>query len=632
MTTMPRISLFAFAALLGIIACSPSDDAASDESEVNADDYGFASEPPTLALADTFYAFDVRTAIGKCSTDRVEWSLAKAPAKAQLLLPASKTKIAPGETKTHESGGADREAAKLVWDLGGVAPGRYDFTLSWRAWTDCGMFSGGEWGPTETKSWNLEVRKNNWYSGDMHVHTKHSERDDTSGSAFDYYQRMVSKASDDAGRRFANRSSESLRGRLHWLVFTDHSNNEKDECGRHFAKWCAPKEDLHHATGTDVVRKLTEETNGEVLLVQGSEISNKDDGHFGFLPRNPFPGHPLYAPGYTDMPTDYDHDSGFGPGVFRERWNDPAATNQQEIDLGHKMNGLMIVNHEDGFSGNWVKYDWSSLDMDGLEVWNGGLRHDRWDDSAYNGGLDLNEVAEGHKLTVNNPEKQIVRSYIGMLKHGRWPFALVGGSDAHDFAEVVCGGAACDPTNAEFATPTTTVWADTFVWANGKTGVADGIAAGRAVIHDSSNFIDLRITYNGREYMIGDTINDYEPGSPLTLRAIGHTGPFIDGDNRVLMMLGTNGEESDPSVDVMYDSADDKNFVKKLKGKDHMRYIRPETSFDRTWEAKIDAKRLAAKKTFFVWSQFVPFHDPKFFFGNGRDMAETGVIRILAKK
>jgi hypothetical protein len=116
-----------------------------------------------------------------------------------------------------------------------------------------------------------------------------------------------------------------------------------------------------------------------------------------------------------------------------------------------------------------------------------------------------------------------------MLKHGRWPFALVGGSDVHDHAEVICSGVGCDPTNAELAGPTTTVWADTFVWANGKTGVMDGIAAGRAVIHDASNFIDLRVTYRGREYMVGDTIDDYEPGSPLGLRAIG-LAPII-GDS-----------------------------------------------------------------------------------------------------
>jgi hypothetical protein len=159
----------------------------------------------------------------------------------------------------------------------------------------------------------------------------------------------------------------------------------------------------------------------------------------------------------------------------------------------------------------------------------------------------------------------------------------------------------------------------------------DGIAAGRAVVHDTSNFIDLRVTYDGREYMVGDTIEGYEPGTPLAIRAFGHAGPFIDGDNRVLMVLGTNGEESDASVDVLYSSEDGSHFVPKLKGQDHMRYIRPESSFDRKQDARIDGKRLGAARTFFIWSQFIPWHDPKFVMGNGRDMAQTGAIRVRSR-
>jgi hypothetical protein len=614
------------------LACSlgETEDVTAQGQGVGDDAYGFATEPPTMALADTFYGFDLRTAIGDCATDRVEWSLGEAPRGARLVLPKSHVTIEPGGKARHETGGEDREAAKVLWDLGGVEPGAYAFSVSWRAWLDCGAFQDGKWGPEVTQRWTLEVRKNSWYSGDLHVHTKHSERDDTSGSVYDYYRRIQNLATDDAGRKFANRSTESLRGRLHWLVFTDHTNNEHDECGRHFATWCASEDDVFNATGRDVARHFTEESGGEVLLVVGSEISNKEGGHFGFFPRNPFPGHPVYAPGYTDHPTLFDHDSGFGPGVFRERWVDPRATNQEEIDLGHAMNGLMFVNHEDGFPGNWVKYDWSSLDFDGIEVWNGGNGHDKWDDSAYNGGLDLNPISGNDELATSIPERPIFKSYIGMLKHGRWPFALVGGSDVHDYAEVVCGGLACDPTNAELAGPTTTVWADAFVWANGTTGIADGIADGRVVVHDASNFIDLRVTYKGREYMIGDTIEGYEPDSPLTLRAFGRTAAYVDGDNRVLTILGTNGDESDPRVDVLYNSEDESHFVKKLKGKDHMRYIRPESSFDRRWDTKIDRARTGAKKTFFLWAQFIPWHNPVYLYGNGRNMAETGAIRIIA--
>lgn len=600
--------------MVAVAACSAGtdEDVAASADAIDTDEYGFTTEAPTQALADTYYAYDLRTNIGRCATDRAEWTIAEVPAGAKLVV-------------------KDRESAKVEWDLGGVAPGKYAFAVKWRAWTDCGALRKGSWAPEVTQTWTLEVRPNHWYSGDLHVHTKHSERDDSSGSVYDYYQRAVNGKGDDQSRTFASRSRDSLRGRLHWMVFSDHSNNEKEECGRHFTKYCKASEKMNEATGRDVVQHYTEESGGDVLLVQGSEISNEDDGHFGFLPLNPFPNHPIYAPGYGENPTKYDADNGYGPGVFRERWVDPKATNAEELALIHELGGLAIVNHEDGFYKNWVKYDWSSLDFDGLEVWNGGNRHDKWDDSAYNGGIDFNPVSKHDELTVDIPENPIHKSYIGMLKHGKWPFALVGGSDAHDVDEVVCGGAMCDPTNAEVASPMTTVWADDFVWTNGKTGVVDGIKAGRVVVHDTSNFIDLRIAYHGKEYMLGDTIDGYVPGDKLHLRAFGHTGPFVDGDNRVLLMLGTNGEESSRQVNVHYSSEDATHFVKKAKGKDHMRYIRPESSFDRQWDIELDAATLGAKKTYFVWSQFIPWHDVAHFWGNGRDMAQTGVIRVVAK-
>jgi hypothetical protein len=606
------------------------EDLGTTTSGITAADYGFTTTAPLQALAETYYAFDLRTNIGSCSTDRVEWSLVDAPAGAALNLAASKKSLKKGDTYVHESGGDDRENAKVEWDLAGVAPGTYTFAVKWRAWTDCGPLSQGGWADAVAQSWTLEVRPNHWWSGDLHVHTKHSERGEEAGGTYDYYQRIINGVPDDQGRTFASRSRDSLRGRLNWLVFSDHTNNEKDECGRHFTKYCALDATMDKATGRDVVVHYTEEANGNVLLVQGSEISNKFGGHFGFLPKNPFPNHPLYAPGYTADPTLYDADSGYGAGVFRERWVDENATNGEEIALIHKLGALAIVNHEDGFPGNWTKYDWSSLDFDGLEVWNGGNRHDQYDDSAYNGKLAVNDIAEHDALTASIPEDPISHSYIGMLKHGRWPFAIVGGSDIHDYNEVICGGTSCDPTNAELASPTTTIWAEDFVWANGKTGVMDGIAAGRAVVHDTSNFIDLRVTYKGREYLIGDTIEDYVPGETLSLRAIGHTGPYVDGNNRVILMLGTNGDESNRQVDVLYNSEDATHFVGTLKGKDHMRYLRPETSFDRRSEAKLDLARLGANETFFIWSQFIPWHNPAYLYGNGRDMVQTGAIRVRA--
>ncbi len=586
--------------------------------------YGFATVPPQMALADTFYTYDLRTNIGACSTDRVEWSLVEAPAGA--VLEVGDGALAVGQSVQWEDGGSTREAVKLAWSLEHAEPGCHAIEVRWRAWRDCGAFEDGAWGPWMSQHFEVAVRENHWYSGDLHVHTRHSERGDEAGGALDYYRRMVNETANDSGLDFADRRSRSLRGRLHWLVFSEHTNNELEECGRHFAPWCADGEDPSIATGRDVVQAITED-DPSVLLVPGSEISNKFDGHFGFLPKNPFPGHDVYAPGYDADATDYDHDAGFGPGVFRERWVDEAATNDEEIALVHDMNALAIVNHENAVA-PWVEYDWSSLEFDGLEVWNGGNRHDQDDDSAYHGGIDVNTIVEDDALESEMPEDEIERSWLGMLKQGRWPMVLVGGSDVHDSNEVVCEGGPCDPTNAELASPTTSVWARSFVWTDGEHGVFDGIARGRVVVHDRSNFIDLRATYEDGERILGDTIAGYEPGAPIRLRAFGRVADFVDGDNRVLLVLGTNGDGDDRRVDVLYSSEDATHFVDGLQGTEHVRYIRPDSSFDREVEITIDEDRMGERGTYFVWAQFVPWHNPLYAYGNGQDMALTGAIRI----
>lgn len=588
------------------------------------DDYGFATEPPQMALADTFYSYDVRTNIGACSTDRVRWRLVDAPAG--VVLEIGGATIAPGEEHQHDDGGSAREQAKLAWDLIDVAPACHAIEIQWEAWRDCGALDDGDWGPTMVQRFELAVRSNHWVSGDMHVHTRHSERDDDAGSAHDYYRRMTGEVADDSGNDFADRRYRSLRGRLHWLVFSEHTNNELEECGRHFAPWCDDGADLEVATGRDVARALTE-ADPSVLLVTGGEISNRFDGHFGFLPHNPYPGHPLYAPDVAAPVTDFDYDAGYGPGVFRERWVDAAATNTEEIDLIHAMGGLAIVNHESAPT-FWIEYDWTSLAFDGLEVWNGGNRHDRYDDDAFHGGLDVGDITEDNALVGELPEDPIEHSYIGMLKAGRWPMVLVGGSDVHDFNEVVCEGGPCDPTNAQLASPTTTVWAPEFLWTNGNTGVFDGLAAGRVVVHDRSNFIDLRVVHDDGERKVGDTIAGYVAGDALQLRAFGRVSNFVDGDNRVLLVLGTSGDLDDRNVDVLYSSEDDDHFVESLQGKDHMRYIRADSSFDRGIEITLDSSQLGRNGRYFIWAQLVPWHNPLYLYGNGQDMAETGAVRI----
>ncbi len=603
-------------------ACDPPVD---DDPDLD-DEYGYATVPPEMVLADSFYTYDLRTSIGACSTDRAWWKFESGPSDARLELFGTEVKLSPGEAHEHDSGGDAREHAKLAWDLDGIEPGCHEVAVRWRAWLDCGLGDDGEWGPEIEQRWQLNVRDNHWYSGDLHVHTQHSERGAEAGGVADYYRRMVNLETDDAGQDFADRRLRSLRGQLHWLVFSDHTNNELEECGRNFAAWCEQDEDVETATGREVARHWTEQ-DPRVLLVVGAEVSNQFDGHIGFLPKNPWPDHAQYAPGYLGEPTDYDYDAGFGAGVFRERWVDPEATNAEEIALVQLMGGLAIINHESAVA-PWVEYDWSSLDFDGLEVWNGGNRHDQDDDSAYNGGIDLNEVTEGDLLTTEIPEDPIERSWLGMLKHGRWPLALVGGSDAHDFNEVVCFDGPCDPTNAELAQPTTSVWAEHFVWANGEDGISEGIERGRVVVHDRSNFIDLRIVHGGAEHMVGDTIDGYVAGDALHVRAFGRAADYVDGDNRVVLVMGTNGDLDDPTVDILYSSEDLQHFVPTLAGKSAMKKIQPDSNFDREVTTSLSDQQLGVEGDYFVWAQFLPWHNVLYAVGNGADVALTGAIRI----
>ena len=361
----------------------------------------------------------------------------------------------------------------------------------------------------------------------------------------------------------------------------------------------------------------------------GSEVSNKFNGHFGFIPLNPEPGHPILAPGYTDNPTDYDFDVGYGVGIFPERWIWPEASNDSELKLMKELGGLRIINHETALA-PWIHYDWSSLDFDGLEVWNGGMRHDRFDDDAYHGEHRCQRHLRRKPIGNKMPESDIERSWLGMLKTGRWPMIAVGGSDTHKFNDSVCFDGPCDPTSAEIGLPATSVFAPEFVWANGQTGIADGLARGRTVVHDFSNFIDLRIVYKGIEYIVGDTIENYEPGDPLEIRAFGRVAKFVDGDNRPLLIMGTNGDFQDSRVRVLYNSEDEVHFAKLLKGKDHMRYIRADSNFDKKQLTSLKDADVGLNRVYFVFAQLIPFHNPIYVQGNGQDMALTGAIRIQA--
>src|SRR5690606_38035057 len=127
--------------------------------------HGFATVPPAMALADTYYTYDLRTNIGDCSTDRVWWRLESAPPGAALEI--GDALLVAGDELQWDEGGDPREQARLAWDLDLVAPGCHTIEVRWRAWLDCGLGDEGAWGPELYQRYQLAVRDNRWYSGDL---------------------------------------------------------------------------------------------------------------------------------------------------------------------------------------------------------------------------------------------------------------------------------------------------------------------------------------------------------------------------------------------------------------------------------------------------------------------------------
>lgn len=580
--------------------------------------YGFTTQPPETVLADTVYTYRVRTTTGGCALKQAIWRLEQAPTGVSLETDTGAV-TAEAELRISQAE-VSKRSLRLHWNLGNVAPGSHDFTLSWQAQTQC-PFHSAQWGPIVQQQWTVNVHPNDWYDGDLHVHTQHSERGPEAGGIYDYYRRMVNLAADDNGDTFADRRRYSPRGRLHWLVTSDHTDRTYQECGAHFYAWCGG--DVHSATGLDVAKYWTEKAPS-TLIVMGAEISNLFLGHFGFIPLNPYPNHPLYAPNYAEKPTHYLQDNGYGAGVFRERWVDTNTTNSEEMAQIHELNALAIVNHEAG-PAPWVTFDWTTRNFDGIEIWNGGLLHDRFDDHAYHALLKLNPVIFQQQIKASLAAPPRAFSWIDLLKAGHWPMAAVGGSDTHDFNEVTCDRQLkCKMTRVGFATPMTSIRATHFVWADGHNGVVDGLRQGRTVVHDGANFLVMHAEYEGKRYQIGDSI-PYRVGSPITLRAFGRAAKNALNNSRVLLTLGTSGDIADRNVDVLYNARNTAHFISSFNGQTHMRNIESDSNFDRSVDITLSEEQLKNGR-YFIWSEFLPITSSRLLVG--KDIALTGAIRV----
>ncbi len=261
-----------------------------------------------------------------------------------------------------------------------------------------------------------------WYKGDFHVHATGASND-TGGDSFP--EAIKAKA---------------LSFDLDFLVLTDHSNSTGSDTdttyenpalfnlGPEFPLW-------------DKCAALT--IPNEFLMIDGNEISPRHEtdliptGHIGCIPIN-----------LENFNTD-------SPFIDRPMSTiDGANTIQQARDR----DCFVVLNH--AYSPfPWIAFDWTSFDYDAIEVWNGTLGYDSWDQRTRN-------------------------AWICDLLNGK-EVAAVGGSDNHRVNEEA-PGSGLDPALAH---PATFVFASSLAWQN----IIDGLDQGMTMISEGES----RLLING---------------------------------------------------------------------------------------------------------------------------------------
>lgn len=217
-----------------------------------------------------------------------------------------------------------------------------------------------------------------WYRGDLHVHAAGASNDASEESTPEKIREVAIE-----------------RG-LDFVVLTDHSNSTgsdpstRDEDpdlfnqGPEFPFW-------------NDVAELSDES---LLMVQGNEVSPVDEGESD--PR----GHTGCIP--ATLGDDFDPDVAF---VDRPRGEITGGQGlEQALDAGC----FAILNHPFG-PVPWISYDWTSYDYDAVEVWNGGLGFNQFDESALKSwACDLSQdrrvvpigASDNHKIEVELPGTQ----------------------------------------------------------------------------------------------------------------------------------------------------------------------------------------------------------------------------------
>lgn len=262
-----------------------------------------------------------------------------------------------------------------------------------------------------------------WYATDLHIHTGVGSNDSDQESTVAAYAEMA-----------------QTRG-LDLIVFTDHSNSAGSmDCETGDVEDCpnqGPEFPAQSAIDAFVGAGPHMAVGVEISPVASLDTTTEPTGHLGCIPR---PGQPLWA----EASAIEDRPAGAITGGAGLAWCASAG-------------GFSVLNHPHALA-PWLAYDWSSMDYQAIEVFNGGARFDVGDAAA-------------------------VDSWMCDLAHGRDVVAL-GGSDTHRVAT---------PTPPETALDQALGFPTTWVWSTdgSQEGLLSAMQAGHTVISDPSTSLDV---------------------------------------------------------------------------------------------------------------------------------------------
>jgi len=296
------------------------------------------------------------------------------------------------------------------------------------------------------------VRNGAWYATDLHIHTSHGSND-----------------TDGESPVAAHVAVAEARG-LDLIVFTDHSNSagsmdcatgDVEDCpnqGPEFPAWgpaaADPRMGPQLAVGV------------EISPVASLETTTEPTGHVGCIPR---------SDGLLYQSEQAIEDRPVG-----------TVTGGSGIAWCAEQGGWSVLNHPYALA-PWIAYDWSSLDYDGMEIFNGGARFDAGDAQAVDAWMC--DWAQGRRVTA------------------------VGGSDTHRAAtETPPPG----PLDQALGFPTT------WVWSSADDGLLEALEAGHTVISDPRTQLDINAWTSQAAVGPGESI-----AGPATVRVtatVAHAG------------------------------------------------------------------------------------------------------------